>query len=354
MDKLRSTLQQMKSLLSNIPDVEDSPSIASWIAAGNGGFKLLSQKDKADNPMLSGYDWLGWYTNNFKDLEDEIISEYALREYVNGVRAGEIPYPQLWFSHIIGTQHGKASKLWQLGHFVVAAGTFDDEASNPLVKSLKSWYANRDTITMSHGFMYDPAMKMNGVYYQLETYEISSLVAGSEANPYTRFEVNEMKNKQQISDVQMSLLKTELGEDIAELVASRAETYGEELRNRGTSFKSLPDVEAGDTQSAAVALYVIAKELSTKLSAMNKAKEEKLGDVDNRMEAVENALGDIGDKLLRLTEAFTALTKRQPSATRSKATIVDDDDEEANRLETENNSGDEKPKSVLAKWRDGK
>lgn len=353
MDRLKKTLDKIKEALA-IADVEDSPSLPDWIAEGKSGFKILSAQDKADNPQMADLDWIGWYTNNFKDLEGEIISEYALRDYVEGVRSGEIPYPELWFSHIIGTKHGTATKLWHVGHFVIAGGKFEDETANPLVKAMKSWYAKRDVITMSHGFMYDPAMKMNGVYYQLETYEISSLIAGSEANPYTKFEVNDMsKKKQTVSDEQMALLKRELGDDMAALVASRAEDYGEELRELGASFKSLPTGAAGDVGSAVLTLYAISKELVDTLQEANKQKADKLGDVDNRMEALENKVGDLADSVLRMTQAFKDLTKRQPAASKSKATDVGDDDE-ADRLEEENNAEDEegKPKSVLAKWRE--
>lgn len=338
-----SLLEKLKKLLKD----EESPDITQWITEGKGGFKLLSKKDIEANPLLEGLDWLGWYTNNFKDLEDEIISEYALKDYVDAVRAGEIPYPELWFSHILGTKHGQASKLWHVGHFVIAGGTFDPEESNPLVKSMKSWYAKQDLITMSHGFMYDPALKMNGVYYHLETYEISSLLSGSEANPFTKFEVKELMTQKTVSEAQRLLLEQELGKDFADAVVARAETLGDELRNRGQSFKSLP---SQDSEGLSIALYAVTKELASVLKASQEAEKNKTGDIDNRLTAVETSIGDLGDKVLRMTQAFKDLTKKQPAASKAPMTEVDDEDEDANNLEKENNQGD-KPKSVLEKWR---
>lgn len=349
-DKFVEKAEEIRILLGLPPSIEkdkpqplDEIKLSDWLSSSESGFKVLTLADKEAQPSLQGFDWLGWYTNNFKDLEEEIISEYALRNYVDEVRAGEIPYPELWWYHITGTKHGVTSKLWQLGHFVIAAGKFDSEEENPLVKALKQWYAKQNPITMSHGFMYDPAMKMNGVYYHLETYEITTLRSGSEANPYTQFEVNKMAT---VTDEQQKLLEQELGSEVAALVVERAESYGEELRKRGAAFKSIPPQD----DLPMTALYIIAKELGTLLAANKKAQGNKETDLENRITGLEVQVGDLGDKLKRMTEAFTALTRKRPAASKA-ASDVEEEDEEAALLEEENNRDSEKPKSVLAKMR---
>ena len=147
-------------------------------SAYESGFKALNN----DN-------WIAWYTNNFEDKEGEIVSLKAMQESIDAANKGEYPMPELWFYHLDGTRHGQADKLFLIGHFAVAIGTFDSEASNEFVSIMKSWYDTQDNITVSQGFFYNPDMKKKGVYNWIRTREISSLPAGSEANEYTKFQV---------------------------------------------------------------------------------------------------------------------------------------------------------------------
>lgn len=137
--------------------------------------------------ILNDNDWLAWYTNNFEDKEGEIISEKALREFVDGANSGKYPMPELWFYHIQGTKHGIAKQLFQVGHFTVAYGEFDDSKDNKFVEAMKIWYDKQDMITMSHWFYFDDSSFKNGVYEKIRTFEISTLPAHTEANALTNF-----------------------------------------------------------------------------------------------------------------------------------------------------------------------
>lgn len=138
---------------------------------------------------LDSETWIAWYTNNFEDKEQEIVSLKALKDSIDAANKGEYPMPELWFFHIEGTRHGIADKLFLIGHFALAIGTFDNEQENEFVSIMKSWYDTQDTITLSQGFFYDPKQKVKGVYNWIRTREISTLPKGSEANPYTQFQI---------------------------------------------------------------------------------------------------------------------------------------------------------------------
>lgn len=137
------------------------------------GFKALGDK------------WIAWFSNNFEDHDGEFFSAKAIDEYVRRVDVGAIPYPELWLWHTPGTRHGQAAWVGRIGHFAVAAGTFDD---TPAGRAAQAHYAKAgEHYGMSHGFTFDPAFKRDGVYEQFNTFEISVLPAKAAANPYTSF-----------------------------------------------------------------------------------------------------------------------------------------------------------------------
>lgn len=150
------------------------------------GFQVPTAKSTSD------IQFIGWWTNNYIDKEREIIANDAIADYVAKANRGDVPMPELWHGHIAGTRHGIARRLYHVGHFCIATGTFDDPDNNELVQPMKTWYAKmeaeRKPVTMSHQFFYDPAQKRDGIYYHIEPFEISSLVRDIEANPYTFFQ----------------------------------------------------------------------------------------------------------------------------------------------------------------------
>ena len=130
--------------------------------------------------------WLALWTNNFRDREGEIFSQRAIDDYIARVDLGIIPMPELWFWHLPGTRIGQAQWLGRIGHYAVAAGTFDD---TPLGRAAAKNLA-RGRWAVSHGFVYNPRYLIDGVYHRFNTFEISVLPAGAgvAANPYALIE----------------------------------------------------------------------------------------------------------------------------------------------------------------------
>lgn len=135
------------------------------------GFKVL------DNGR-----WIGWYTNAYEDREHEI---FPLAEIERDVQfmTERGNYPELRFWHLDGTQHGRAEAVIVQGRFAIAVGSFDN---TDFAKTMQDYYLDND-MRMSHGFIYDRQTKSGGTFGRFHTFEISTVPAGLEANPYTKF-----------------------------------------------------------------------------------------------------------------------------------------------------------------------
>lgn len=295
--------------------------------------------------------WMSWWTNNFKDLENEVISEYAIAEFIKSAKNGDCAMPELWWMHIPGTKHGITEKLFQVGHFALAVGRFDSEESNPLVKIFKKWYSQQKRITVSHGFMYSSDKFIDGVYHHIRTYEISSLKAGREANPYTKFEYPVEADKMAlVTDTQRAEIEKEFGKATADYVVNLANEQGKRLEESGVAFKAKKppfgmmeddeEEEDGKPKKPKKAisddtLLIMAsnKQMAdeTANTVKNYAEQVDAGrketkDLANRVGNLENAIGDVNDKMRRMTEYFGELTGKQPRASKSERTVVEKGD----------------------------
>lgn len=194
---------------------------------------------EADTPPRTSYfkaignRWYALWSNNFEDHEGEYFSEKAIDEYVRRVDVGAVPMPELWLWHTPGTRHGQAEWVGRIGHFAVAAGTFDD---TPAGKAAQAHYAKANgSYGMSHGFTYDPDQKRDGVFHQFNTFEISVLPAKAAANPYTQFtEVYEME----MDDEKRAFLARVLGsEELAAQLITATEDKSRAMEAMDVRYK---------------------------------------------------------------------------------------------------------------------
>lgn len=298
--------------------------------------------------------FLAWWTNNFTDKQEEIISEYAIDEFIDKATKGLEPMPELWWMHVRGTKHGQVEKLFRVGHFALAVGRLDDEKSNPLVPYFKSWYAKQKNVTMSHGFYYKPSLKQNGVYHHIRSYEISSLIAGREANPYTSFEVNKMSL---ITETQRADLEREFGKDFSMRIIQQAELQGKALEAQNIAFKSLPSGFGSETLLLLGAVKTVQEDAEKAIAESTEAHKEAK-DVGNRLSNFEKMVGDYRDSVVRLTEKLDEvvhyvkeLTSIQPPASKSPLSQVAKDNPEANFLQKKNEEAGQKFVPILEQMR---
>lgn len=315
---------------------------------------------RSQSPELTGFKvfedgrFLAWWTNNFTDKQEEIISEYAIDEFIDKASSGLEPMPELWWMHVRGTKHGQVEKLFRVGHFALAVGHLEDEKVNPLVPFFKSWYAKQKNVTMSHGFYYKPSLKQNGVYHHIRSYEISSLIAGREANPYTSFEVNKMSL---ITDSQRADLEREFGKDFSQRIIQHAELQGKALEAQNIAFKSLPSGFGSETMLILGAVKTVQEDAEKAITESTEAHKEAK-DTGNRLDNFEKMVGDYRDSVVRLTEKLDEvvkyvkeLTQLQPPASKSPLSQVAKDNPEANFLQKKNEEQGQKFVPILEQMR---
>lgn len=187
--------------------------------------------------------WFAAYTNNFLDLEGEIISDKAHERYVARAQMGIVPMPELWLKHIVGTKHGETLWLWKDGHMVCAVGKFDD---TPLGRAMEKTYraARQKDIELSHGFEYPRWAKKDGIYADYTTFEISTIPTqyGRGANPFIEFEeISAMA----LSEHDRKMLEQYLPADEFQRVVKLNEQHGERMKQLeaiGIAYKDYADV----------------------------------------------------------------------------------------------------------------
>lgn len=236
-----------------------------------------------------GSRWYALWSNAFEDHDGEFFSEKAIDEYVRRVDVGAVPYPELWLWHTPGTKHGQAEWVGRIGHFAVAAGSFDD---TPAGKAAQAHYAKAGgDYGMSHGFTYDPGQKSDGVFHQFNTFEISVLPAKAAANPYTQFsEVFEME----MDDEKFAFLARVLGsEEIAQQLVTATEDKSRAMEALDVRYKDFvrmdePAVKAEDDEE-------------------DTPETEAVPDEDTPTEATPEEKADVGAFIEGITEDVAAL-----------------------------------------------
>lgn len=182
--------------------------------------------------------WIATFSNNFMDREGEIISEKAWDNYLERVNTKLVPMPELWLGHIEGTKHGVADMVFGLGNFVTAVGHFD----SPKIGKQSADYARKYAAqtSLSHGFTFPEWGLKDGVYDVANPFEVSILPPPLVAsNPYTEFEVNNMK---QITPEQEAASVLYFGKEKWEQIKANRLQQSEELKAAGRAFKDFVEL----------------------------------------------------------------------------------------------------------------
>lgn len=280
---------------------------------------LLGQKDASDDMTafkVVGNHWVATWTNAYKDRDRQFFPEAEIAAYIRRVDMGVTPAPELWIWH--GgrkTRVGAAEQVDGHGRFGIAAGVFDD---TPLGRKARDFYANprnaRET-RLSHGFTY-PSKDFDGeTFRSFNTFEISLLPKGVEANLFTSLEgVKAM----QITAEKRKYYEKVFGKDFDHIL-SNLEEKDKALEDLGAAYKDF----TGD------ALDADEKALDGDLSAAFKDLFPQL--VEGQAEvttAVKDVLKVVGgfDKRMKAIEAFMAETPKR--ASKAVETELDEDDED--------------------------
>lgn len=232
-----------KSFFDKVADTFRKPEdITLVIGSQDSGFKAVKGEDGKAR-------WIGWYSNAFKDRDGEYFPARAIDAYVARVDMGLVPYPALWLDHVPGAKVGQADWVGRIGLFSVAVGTFDDSEIGR--KAQAYFTTTRKAHSMSHGFEYDARRKVDNAFWQFNTFEVSVLPMGKEANPFTSFGgVKEMS----IAEWKQEDLTEKLGADLAKRVLEQTDAHSKALAEKNVAWKDFTDtapaVEAVASQKA--------------------------------------------------------------------------------------------------------
>lgn len=220
--------------------------------------------------------WHAVFTNNFEDLEGEILTAKAHDNYIARLDAGLVPMPVLMAWHTPGSEHGEADLVWRSDHFVHAVGHFDDTPQAE--KAIAYYRKNAGKLKMSHGFT-APERAFDGRHYEdYNTIEITTLPPYAAANPYTSFE-ELMTMQKTMSEDKLRFLEAVVGKDKAAELQAADERRGKALEELKVAYKDYADLtppdegdgedetEGGDGENRK-ALSVVYGELATGMNEL--------------------------------------------------------------------------------------
>lgn len=189
--------------------------------------------------------FLAVYSNQFKDLEKQIISEAAHKEYAEAAEAGKALYPDMHLWHAgPATRWGTVETVSYTGGFAVAGGVVDPGREHVALKVKE--LADKGEVALSFGFY--GLLGPDDTYHLYRPFEISPLPTGAEANPITGIDLAlaTKENGMAFSDKKKDWLKTHFKMDDAGIVAAEAAFagMGNAIKAAGIEFKEADEPAA--------------------------------------------------------------------------------------------------------------
>lgn len=276
-----------------------------------------SDGDEATGFKVAGNHWLATWSNNFEDRDGEIFTAKAIDDYVTRVDMGIVPAPELWVWHLPGTRVGQASWVDRHGHFLMAMGTFD---ATPQGQNARDYYQKHaGKKSLSHGFTY-PADQFDGKHYRsFNTFEISLLPRGAEANLFTSLEgVKAMANV--INETKKAELFAAFGEELGTRILAAEEAKGKALDELGIASKDFtqPDGEAASKQTTEQAN----KAFTELVPDLMEGSAEAVAAALEAVKAVKAQNATIAEMRKEL-DAVKETVGQRPRASQSPATVIE-------------------------------
>lgn len=313
--------------------------------------------------------FIGWYSNNFEDVEEEFFPTKAIDEFIERTTTGESPLPELWSHHQSFLKHGQSLKVVRMGHFVVSVGVFDNPIENELVTPMKAWYGSSERVTMSHGFEYNPALYQDKSFWEYDTFEISTLRPGLEANPYTLFLSDTEEKSMSLSTTDREFLTNILGKARLAKFEQSAEKLGTRIKGAGVAYKSKDsDTDEDDDELEALIADLDEDpkddedtpleevlELTTDDDAIKGLfdRQDILINEIASMKAIILGLEPLLAKVPQLEEGFRKLAKRSSRSSQAPETIIPDESEAAKHLLKMNDEATKQSLSIIGQIASG-
>lgn len=182
-----------------------------------------------------------WATNCFTDRTDETFTTASHKEFVDWCDTSG-NYPELWLWHIPGSKVGQADWVCESNGFRLTSGLID-----PAREALVQKFAEGGELSVSHGYFGVKEID-TGTLNLYRSWEDSILPRGREANPFTAFSMEEVKNMA-FTAAKKDWLKS-AGVDDTTITQWETQTkeLGDKLKAMGFAWKAAGDVEEPDPE----------------------------------------------------------------------------------------------------------
>lgn len=304
-------------------------SITGYIKAKVAELFKRDDDDELTEFKVVGNSFLITWSNNFKDRDDEIFTEKAIDRYVARVDVGIVPSPEVWVWHVgKAVRIGQASIVARHGHFTFAAGEFDSDAKAQRARDYYAKPANAKKTSVSHGFTFRKDKFDGQHYHEFNTFEISLLPRGKEANRFTTLEgVKDMA----VTPEKLKYLEDVFGKETVDGMLADLEERGKALEEIGVAYKDFVDVDAApvETEAAKEAVEVANKDFAQLIVDLVGDNAAVLKQTAEIMKAV-SAYKASSDATIAAQNATIAalnerLDDRPRSASKDAATIIESD-----------------------------
>lgn len=186
------------------------------------------------------YYGLGVFTNCYIDLDKEIITDAAHKEFCAHLDANPNLAPELWTEHEEGTARKSRANLWDYD------GTFF-WMQWPLTEHEAKALASVGPLTMSHQFN---GIKEGREWTYYRSFEASVLNAGEEANPLTSFETVAKERQTMFSPEKRALMVALHGEEFTAEKERVSDKARKEADSRGIQRKEQAAKDAATVEIA--------------------------------------------------------------------------------------------------------
>ena len=215
-------------------------------AAKRMGIEVSKEHDNnaitVEKDVNGDWRWVGWYTNNFKDLDGDIISEAAHKEYVEWLDKNMdlAPVSLSWHTPETRRENPVDFVAYENGFVIVSGKLTEKEAEGLLEASAET------ELGMSHGsFVLARDAADPRIITKYRTFEVSDLPLTNAANPFTTFSTI-------IKEVDMDKLQylsAILGEEKAKAFLEKTGMKQKELVEEGIEHKEA-EIAAPETPEA--------------------------------------------------------------------------------------------------------
>ena len=269
--------------------------------------------------------WVGVFTNNYLDKENDIISAEAHKEFATYLDANPQEAPQFWSWHTPGTARKERIDLWDFDEktgFFIVGGALTDKEAEQLEKAIEY---DKGLTGLSHG-MY--AMRGDSdprVITKYRSFEISDLPLARAANGWTSLDI--IKEAEIMKPETAERLKAAMGdEDFAAFETALDENKAVldvlEVESKEIEPETIPETETVDEEKEKLDL----KALSEFLVKQTEQIEAQAQEIENLKAVVSEQQKDIDTQVAEAIAPKTTPFIWEERPSQKEETLIDEND----------------------------